>query len=259
MAWGVIDHNTFLNCQKTFDEEGSDSVGWGATFAIGSANYMYFEDNTVTNTITGLSLITSGGQGGRYVVRHNTLDTTGQTDNGQTYDIHNHISDRGTVGAEIYDNVLTTRTGAYQFVDHRGGTGIIFNNRVIKPASDITFDVREEFSGQYDTVTNTFDWHNTYGTATGLEHPVTEQCTQGCSIILLNVNYFFPSFGPEASRPTSCSTNTFWASTDTEKIFKCSSANTWTTYYTPYAYPHPLTLAGNPSAPSAPTNLRIVP
>jgi len=164
----------------------------------------YFEDNTVTNAITGLSLITSGGQGGRYVVRHNVLDTTGQTDSGQTYDIHNHISDRGTVGAEIYDNVLTTRAGAYQFVDHRGGTGIIFNNRIIKPGSDITFDVREEFNGQYDTVRNTYDWHNTYGSSSGLENPATEQCTQGCSIILLNVNYWYPSFGLEANRPSSC-------------------------------------------------------
>jgi hypothetical protein len=259
MAWGVIDHNTFLNCQKTFDEEGSDSIGWAAAYAIGSANYMYFEDNTVTNAITGLSLITSGGQGGRYVVRHNVLDTTGQTDSGQTYDIHNHISDRGTVGAEIYDNVLTTRAGAYQFVDHRGGTGIIFNNRIIKPGSDITFDVREEFNGQYDTVRNTYDWHNTYGSSSGLENPATEQCTQGCSIILLNVNYWYPSFGLEANRPSSCSANTFWASTDTERIFKCTSANTWTTYYQSYTYPHPLTVSGSSGAPSAPTNLRIVP
>jgi len=25
-------------------------------------------------------------------------------------------------------------------------------------------------------------------------------------------------------------------------LYKCTATNTWTAYYTPYAYPHPLTL-----------------
>jgi hypothetical protein len=34
-------------------------------------------------------------------------------------------------------------------------------------------------------------------------------------------------------------------------LYKCTAPNTWTPYYTPYTYPHPLT------APSPPRNLRI--
>ena len=38
------------------------------------------------------------------------------------------------------------------------------------------------------------------------------------------------------------------------QLYQCSAPNTWTLYYTPYTYPHPLRGA---SAPSAPMNVRI--
>jgi hypothetical protein len=47
----------------------------------------------------------------------------------------------------------------------------------------------------------------------------------------------------------------YWA-TDTNTLYVCSATNTWTAYYTPYTYPHPLVqgqTSGNP--PAAPTNL----
>ncbi len=40
-------------------------------------------------------------------------------------------------------------------------------------------------------------------------------------------------------------------------LYVCTAANTWTLYYTPYTYPHPLTTGGPPpvNPPSPPTNL----
>lgn len=38
-------------------------------------------------------------------------------------------------------------------------------------------------------------------------------------------------------------------------LYKCTDANTWTLYYTPYTYPHPLTQTQ--TAPAAPINLRV--
>jgi hypothetical protein len=44
-------------------------------------------------------------------------------------------------------------------------------------------------------------------------------------------------------------------------LYKCTANNTWTAYYTPYTYPHPLqggVIVPTPTPPAAPTNLRIL-
>jgi hypothetical protein len=47
----------------------------------------------------------------------------------------------------------------------------------------------------------------------------------------------------------------FWES-DTNTLYVCTATNTWTQYYQPYTYPHPLVSGATPT-PAAPTNLRI--
>lgn len=58
--------------------------------------------------------------------------------------------------------------------------------------------------------------------------------------------------GAIASRPSNCTTGTAWWATDEGewnslsggadgRLYKCTSTNTWTLYYTPYTYPHPWT------------------
>lgn len=66
--------------------------------------------------------------------------------------------------------------------------------------------------------------------------------------------------GPLASRPSTCTTGVAYWATDQGnwnsgssggqgELFKCTAANTWTLFYTPYAYPHPL-VSGTQAAQS---------
>jgi hypothetical protein len=45
-----------------------------------------------------------------------------------------------------------------------------------------------------------------------------------------------------SARTSTCTTGVGYWATDTTTLYTCNTTNTWTTYYTPYTYPHPLTL-----------------
>ncbi|SRR5713101_5664550 len=79
-------------------------------------------------------------------------------------------------------------------------------------------------------------------------------------------------FGTLANRPTTCVTSSETAfgkgaagvgyfATDVGPqgtLYTCSATNTWSVYYTPYTYPHPLVTGGGAQPPAPPTNLRAV-
>jgi hypothetical protein len=77
--------------------------------------------------------------------------------------------------------------------------------------------------------------------------------------------------GPLANRPASCTPGVaYWATDQGEwnsltpgpdgQLYKCSAQNSWSLYYRPYQYPHPLQQgsAGSGAGPTAPGNLRII-
>jgi hypothetical protein len=78
-------------------------------------------------------------------------------------------------------------------------------------------------------------------------------------------------FGTLANRPTTCQTSSEtvfgngaagvgYFATDVGAqgtLYTCSATNTWTVFYTPYTYPHPLT-TGDPQPPAPPTALQAI-
>jgi len=63
--------------------------------------------------------------------------------------------------------------------------------------------------------------------------------------------------GLSSARPSTCTPKVAYWSTDTATLYQCSSTNTWSLYYKPYTYPHPLTQGTGGSQPNAPTNLQL--
>ncbi len=64
-------------------------------------------------------------------------------------------------------------------------------------------------------------------------------------------------WGTLANRPTSCTPTVGYFANDSGSqgtLYLCKTANTWTAFYTPYTYPHPLAGGGGP-VPPAPTGL----
>lgn len=85
--------------------------------------------------------------------------------------------------------------------------------------------------------------------------------TSGYPSLKANRNYYVETAGFDgtvgvgvgllANRPVTCTTGVGYWATDTSRLYVATATNTWTMYYKPYDYPHPL------RRPAPPTNLRI--
>jgi hypothetical protein len=51
--------------------------------------------------------------------------------------------------------------------------------------------------------------------------------------------------GTLAARPATCTTGVAYWATDEGKLYVATATNTWSEYYTPYTYPHPLQASGS--------------
>lgn len=129
-GYGLADNNTHTNMRAVLiygnDCSPSGDKEWARVLSLGTANAVYVEDSTITNTIS-----QNGYEefdlncGGRIVFRYNTV-------NSFNFGIHSvQGGNRAARSWEIYNNKFIAGSLFPWVVGHvRGGSGVIFNNTV---------------------------------------------------------------------------------------------------------------------------------
>jgi polyisoprenoid-binding protein YceI len=238
-AWEIYDN--------TFNGDGSPSPVDTATY-IDSGTGIIFRNNVQTNGYKNFSTVHENR-------KDNTTYTQSATPAGWGYC---GTAFNGT-GSNWDQNSPSAVTG-YACLDQigRGSGDLILGdhpNALNQRTSSIAWPVQN--------LEPVYEWLNTWscGSCGGSYWSVYEP-----TVITANQDYYLytGSFngssgvgsGTHASRPATCTPLVSYWETDTNKLFQCTSTNTWTQYYAPYTYPHPL--VGGGLLP-APTNLRARP
>jgi hypothetical protein len=318
---GLIDNNEIVDISiKTngtnfgLDEADYQHVLWAQTPPIGAADrIVYVESNTFSGSSANINFA-DGNYSGRYVFRFNQLQGRGYIE------IHSIQGlNRAMQWYEIYGNTFNTSPSWPGIAFIRGGTGIVFGNRL--PGTydtDIVFDnVRSERDpgetvGRCD---GSSAWDGNTPGESG--YPCRDQIGRSQDAVLwddsppgvyaqvLRPLYLWDNLkggdnfvidnsgldtwlkqnrdwyttaaafdgtagvgeGPLASRPSTCTTGVAYWATDEGSwnttrpastsglLYQCMSTNTWTLYYTPLTYPHPL--AGATPLPPPPPSVAL--
>lgn len=214
---GVIYNNIFDRVNEVLRPWGNDDYreqnNGHFPRAFGTADNLYFEDNTITCSTTvsgGDPGWMESGQGGRWAVRYNTWNLTncqqqewfdvhgqqnfsgGGTNNGQT----------GTMITEFYGNACVANCNGYRGINHRGGWGLFFNNTTVGSGamshevnqyargdvggSGCNADMPNPSAGYDGQVSNSYFWNITHNGNNNLPTGGTQPIADGCGISLNN-------------------------------------------------------------------------
>lgn len=248
---GIVFRNVFSG---TWDESAlvhkinNDQDSWATADTFGSrdsngSRNLYVEDNTFNNMP---NQATDFDDASRVVFRHNTLNQSS---------FNSHGMDTSPVGVrhfEIYDNDFRYSDASVNQNWHiwiRGGTGVIFNNKIANLVGQMWGDKPElHFSirGAEDA--------RPQGSCSSVSYPVPRQLGQSHngSNYTTDPIYIWGNTGTQAisagwnwGNPCGLNFSSFWQS---GRDYVTGSAKPG---YSPYAYPHPLR-SSNIARPSEP-------
>jgi hypothetical protein len=127
---GVIYRNQFtdnwyVNLGYGVAVDGSAST-WSKPLSLGTANAVFVEDNTFDRNRHAVTAT----NGANYVARYNTVSNTPLES--QAFDAHGFTPSwpRGAKSVEIYNNTVTNTTKTWAGVGIRGGSGVIWGNKL---------------------------------------------------------------------------------------------------------------------------------
>jgi hypothetical protein len=245
---GLIYNNTFDRCDIILRPMGSDSTTeWENTaynqFSYGSADNLYFEDNTILYSVPwtsaeGAAGWVESGQGGRIVVRFNTWNMANAGGQSEFWDVHGFQNfygspngQTGTMIAEYYSNKFSNgASSVYRWIDHRGSWGMFFNN-TYSGASSPDIEVNQYNGGctnqivpaptNYNPlVNNTYVFNNTVN---GTIKPMVAGSVNSCGVTQ-NVNWWNYNssfngttgigYGVKSAMPGTCTTGVGYWVTD---------------------------------------------
>jgi hypothetical protein len=126
-SWGVIDHCTFQKESGSVhgvDVYGDRDAAWNRPLSLGTTSAVYIEDCTFAWPIPSDSAMDMY-NGARAVFRHNTVTNASIGCHGLDSGRY-----RSALSWEIYDNTFHVTVPLARQFHFRGGTGVVFNNRI---------------------------------------------------------------------------------------------------------------------------------
>lgn len=273
---GLVDHITAvaLDAADEFIHNEAGGCGGGSSYSLcnwdqpltpGSADQIYYEDSTFTCTGCGTfsPAWMQSYYGARTVLRYITATA-------MSFDNHGTGGNVGGRWWEVYKSSFAQGSTAWNrtMLNLRAGSGEVFSNT--NSGGVDSFGVCEEDTGypaayqigrgQSGALVPAYFFLN----GTNAAGNCSDAANNGT--VTANVDYYdavgasctaggacTTGVGTGTTLPTTCTTGVgFWKTDaggdwDTTHggandgaLYKCTSTNTWTSYYTPYTYPHPL-------------------